>query len=567
MAANSLYFPNLSDCATIYGRMLVAYFSPLAPAVVLLLGAFILPVALAFIAGRQQPGKSLHFLIASGVVELAILALFGVRLGGEQDLSLLEPLSRWSFAAPHGEALVFRADEQGLPFLILVLIILLAVTLAAPSFSDSPEINIKSSLTSWLGMGAGACLLLVAANDLTLIYAVLVFDGMSAFYWLRLYRPRLVAARLLLGLVTAGGLSLAGLGSTGSGTVSFLLGLALWLRLGLYPYIEISVYRRRWDYGFLVYLGLSLVVGIYLAARVLAESLPAWLSWLTVVLMFLFGLQAWLAGNRLPAAEGEEPAEGPRSLILVHVVFALALPFLIVAPLAPGIGPAYAAGLSLSLVALWLTPFLGLPDLSDRSSWWFYLPPLAAGLTLVSFPFTLGWAVRTVFYHTLLNSAGPVLPGIIMLAEALAFGGLVHYGLSMRQEADRDNRRSAVGLLASVPFLIPVVAPLLLGAVAHTPLPAATLAQPGPVLAATLLPVVGGGLLGYFYPRIIAWFRLSPLALAEWARLEWLGAWAAVQLNRLAKGVLRIQVMIEGQHYLGWALFVGLMSGLIILLS
>ena len=82
------------------------------------------------------------------------------------------------------------------------------------------------------------------------------------------------------------------------GTGVLWLGLALWLRLGLYPFIEANVHARWQDYGGLVYLSLSLTVGIYLLTRVVAAPLVGFLPWLVIIFMLLNGLLAWLSDER-----------------------------------------------------------------------------------------------------------------------------------------------------------------------------------------------------------------------------------------------------------------------------
>ncbi len=126
-------------------------------------------------------------------------------------------------------------------------------------------------------------------NIFPLAYAVLLFDTLTAFYWLKRRHPDLSVARLFLGLLTASALTLTDLPSAAG---IFLLGLALWLRLGLYPFVEAT--RPENDLTALVYLVLSLAAGIYLATSPYTEPLPAWLGWLVALTLLGGGLLVWL---------------------------------------------------------------------------------------------------------------------------------------------------------------------------------------------------------------------------------------------------------------------------------
>jgi len=538
--------------------MLGAHFSPLAPAAILLLGAFILPLVALQLPVRWRAQPWLRYFSVPGLVGLAALALLGVRLTFGQDVTGegLELLSGWNFSAAETvAALTIRADSLSLPFLLLTILILLAVTLATPLTLPSPtnrEENV-SDLAIWLTLGAGTCFLFVSANGLTLVYAVLAFDVLTMFYWLQRGHRELSIARLFLGVFSVAGLTLANLTpTTGAVPDALWLGLALWLRLGLYPFIETNVHARWQDYGGLAYLGLSLSVGIYLVNRVVVEPLTGVISWLVIMLMLLNGLLAWLS---------DEHSEPLVRLMLVGTAL-----MLLVVPLDQGATMAYSVGLILSVVVLWITPRLGQPRLSDGAWSWPYLPAVAATLTLMGLPFTLGWLARTTIYQTLLQRGNMLLPLLVVLAEALALSGLVRYWLILWQGDEHNEQRSMVGIVAMVPFLIPGLAPLILSTLTRTDLPSANFEQTPRVFVVLIVTIVAAVGLGYFRPQLITRLKISPAALVEFAKLGWLLPWWAVLLNWVGKFVLRIEVILEGQHYMGWALFTALVGILIILL-
>ena len=598
--------------------MLVAYFSPLAPAAILLLGAFILPLLVALVTARWQTSTGLRYLVASGVVEVAILFLFGIRLTLGEDVSGqgLELLSGWSFAAPETvAALMVRIDELSLLYLILTLMVLLVATLAAPSFLSGLG-NDRGDVSSWLALGAGACLVFVSANGLTLSYAVLVFDAAAVVYWLRRGHYDMGVARLLLSLFTVLALVLVTLTPT-TGLVSgvLLLSLALWLRLGLYPFFEANTYHgRRSDYEFLPYLSLSLLVTVYLALRIPVNPLPELVSWLVVLLMLFNGLQAWLAGaypapGRRPypvgesndgealeqgqktpstteeavglerstaAVEEQSPANQPemepgldeqRPPLLIPLVLTEALLILLVLPSGQVFVTASITGLILSLVALWITPCLGPPRFSEGAWLWPYLPATAATLTLIGLPFSLGWNARTSLYRSLFASEGSALTFIALLAEVFALSVLIRYWFIQWRGNEKDGRRFGVAVVVMVPFLIPGLAPLILGAITRTELAAADFNQPPSVILALASTVVAGTVLGYFRDKIILVMKISPVALAKFIRLGWLISWGNNLFRGLGRVILRVQIVAEGQHYMGWMLFTALIGALIVLLS
>ncbi|MCL4297474.1 MAG: hypothetical protein KJ077_17175 [Anaerolineae bacterium] len=539
--------------------MVGAFFSPLAPAVVLLLGAFILPLVVLQFSARWQKQSGLRYLAAPVLVGLAAAAVLGVRLTFGADVAGegLELLSGWDFSTPETvTTLTIRADTLSLPFLLLTVLILLAVTLATPLVIPTPpkrEENV-SDLAIWLALGAGAAFLFVSANGLTLVYAVLGFDVLTMFYWLQRGQRELSIARLLLGVFSVVALMLASLApAQAAGSGSLWVGLALWLRLGLYPFIEANAHTRWQDYGGLAYLGLSLMVGIYLAARVMPAPLTGIISWAVVIFLLLNGLLAWLAD------------EHPMVLIRLMLVEA-AIP-LLVTPLSQEAVTASTVGLILSVVVLWITPRLGQPRLSEGAWSWPYLPAIAATLTLIGLPFSLGWLARTTVYQALLLRENTALLLAVVLAEGLVLSGLVRYWLRLWQGDEHSERRSIVAIVVMVPFLIPGLAPLILSALTRTNLPPASFAQPAGVFGALGVTLIGAFGLGYFRPQLIPRLRINPAGLAEFAGLGWLLPWWAALLNWLGKFILLIRIILEGQHYMGWALFAALIGILIILLG
>jgi hypothetical protein len=485
--------------------------------------------------------------------------LLGIRLtfGPDASGAGLELLSGWNFSpADSAATLAIRADTLSLPFLLLTLLILLAVTLATPLVIPTPPRREEkvSDVAIWLALGAGTCFMFVSANGLTLVYAVLAFDVLTMFYWLQHGYRELSIARIFLGLFTVAGLMLADLSPTsGTGPGVWWLGLALWLRLGLYPFIEANMHTRWKDYGGLIYLGLSLTAGIYLVTRVVIEPSTGFVSLLVTILLLLNGLLGWLSEER--------------SNQLVRVMLVETALVLLVAPLDQPVITAYTVGLILSIVVLWITPRLGPPRFSEGAWSWPYLPAVAATFTLIGLPFSLGWLARTTIYEVLFLTGNLPLLLLVVIAESLVLSGLVRYWLTLWQGDEKSERRSLVGIVAMVPFLIPGLGPLILSTLTRTELPPANFEQTPRVLAVLIVTIVGGVGLGYFRSQIIARLKISSTGLADFAGLSWLLPWWAALLDGVGKFVLRIRVILEGQHYIGWALFTALVGVLIILLG
>lgn len=544
--------------------MFAGYFSPLAPAAILLLGAFVLSNIFPRLPRRWQTRRNVQYFGAPALVGLAGLSLLGTRLTFSADASGAgqQLVSGWNFSSAESAAtLSVRADGLGLAFLSLTFLILLAVMLAYPlslsgpesgRMSDVPPDSVKRwvRMSGWLAMGAAACLLFVAANGLTIGYAVFIFDLLAAIYWLRRGETGFSVARLFLGVFTASGLVLIIINATAG---ILLFGLALWLRLGFYPFFETSRLTRWPDDGPLAYAALSLAVGLFLAIRGAAGSLPMLILWLTAFTMLLSGLLAWLA---------EQRAE-----LLLRMVTTVGLSSLLGRSLAEEIMMAFALGLILSLAALWVTPGLGKPRLSEGAWSWPYLPALGATLTLIGLPWLLTWPVRSAVYQSLFQSEYVLLAMLSITAEALALSGLVRYWMLVWQVARQDERHAVAGVVIMVPFLIPGLAPFILATITKADIPTADFEQPWVVLLAFAGVITGAVSLGYYRSKIIGRIYTSHVALRDWVSLTWLRSRWEKRLMHVAKFTLRIEVFLEGQHYVGWALFTALVGILIVLLG
>lgn len=551
--------------------MIVSYLSPLAPAAILLLSAFILYYGMPLLPQTWQDHPGIRYFSAPGLIGLAGLSLLAVQLVTDPEAldDTLGIFSSWNFSTPESIAsLTVRADLLSLPFLIAVILILLAVTLLHfdPLATSSGDVDWKQ-VAGWFTLGAGACLVFVAANGLTLIYAIVAFDALTALYWLGQARQDLSVARLFLGVVTTGGILLASLlAATAPVTGFFLLGLALWLRLGLYPLLEVTTHTGWSNNARLIYQGLTMMVGIYLTIRAIGQPLPEIIRWLIVLTALLSGLLAWLT-SLVNRTDTEKDAQQTRSALLTWLILTEILLILVAQPLATNAVAAFAVGLILSLVALWVTPALGRPRFREQAWSWPYLPAAAATLTLIGAPFSLGWLAKLSIYQSLLETGNPVMTLAIVLAEALALSGLVRYWFTLARGDEVNSWWSTIGIVAMVPFLTPGLGPYIFSTLTQSNLTLAGLdLSIGAVVLSVVIPIAGS-LLGYFRYSIINRLRIPTETVIRIASLRWLPRWGRLVFGELGKFGLRIRVILEGQHYVGWAIFTALVGTLVILLS
>ncbi len=555
--------------------MFAAYLSPLAPTVTLLLSAFILFIVMPWLPSLWRTKPWVENWFATGLVGVAGLMLLFIQLTLGLDATGLglSPLFGWQLSPDFGYDLNIRADELSLVFLILTLLLLLVVTLMSSPFwrSDDRLSSLENwrSISIWLAIGASACFLFVSANLLTVAYAILAFDFLLAIYWLRQGHSNRTVSRLFLGFFSATALTLIGafdLTPSNANDASqfglFLVGGALWLRLGFFPFIEMAGLIRWDDDERLAYLGLSLIVGLYLLMRVLSAPLPDIMLWFTALIMLFSGLLTWLT-NRSPV--------WLIYLIVTEILFLL----LVTMPFAGEPGGLSTASLlaitlvlPLSLIALWVTPSLGRPNFQERAWLWLYLPAAAATINLVGVPFTLGWVMRTELYKALLKFDNFLFIIIALLAEALALSGLVRYWLVLWQgENGHPHRRLAIGIVVTVPFLLPGLGMFVLTRLTQLTFPTVDFAQSVGAIAALIIVVGGAIALAYYRDALMMTIPLPSARVARLARLGWLWPLSRRWLSRLGKVILRIDVVLQGQHYVGWAIFITLIGVLIIFLQ
>jgi hypothetical protein len=219
-----------------------------------------------------------------------------------------------------------------------------------------------------------------------------------------------------------------------------------------------------------------------------------------------------------------------------------------------------------------------------------YLPPALATASVLGFPFTAGWEGRGSLYGGTWEAGLPGTLAVVALAEGAALSVLYRTwrtllprrtvgaapdeapGDDPTQRADGSQNRDQVwwlvgAALVCIPFLIPVLGPRLL-------LTTFPYASPAPVpdrsIGGAGLGLVGSLLwaffLGYGRPHLLNLIPWPADTLARVLRLHWLLRRTGRALDTVARVLLRVRALIEGEHYLAWAILFALGIGLVIVL-
>ncbi len=534
--------------------------TPLAPAYLLLLGAVLILTAGPFLTAHRR------YAAVIVIVALAVIGLFTIGRVFPSDAPPVRVLAEWL-----GEpALAVRGVSPFEPFLWILVLSLLAISLAGRGKIDQPAPRSQAML---FALTATAFVVVLAGTFRTLAFALLLFDGIAALFALSEGRPGWCIGRLLLGAVSSAAVVAATQGNDSLAAYPFdlgaLFGLAVWLRVGLYPLLESETslapsVSLAWNV-------INLAVGLHLVSAGLAP----WLAWLAGLTTVFHGVLAWL-----------EPV---RERALLHAGHAWAGGILTMAALI-GFGPAVLAA-SVSTLAALVTFSLTPPGLEAFERDYpqhllAYLPPALATASVLGFPFTAGWEGRGSLYGTTWEAGLPGTLAVVALAEGAALSVLYHTwrtllprrtveaapGDDLTQNADGSQNRDQVwrlvgAALVCIPFLIPVLGPRLL-------LTTFPYASPAPVpdrsIGGAGLGLVGSLLwaffLGYGRPHLLNLIPWPADTLARVLRLHWLLRRMGRALDTVARVLLRVRALIEGEHYLAWAILFALGIGLVIVL-
>ena len=215
---------------------------------------------------------------------------------------------------------------------------------------------------------------------------------------------------------------------------------------------------------------------------------------------------------------------------------------------------------------------MGRPNLAERHWLWIYLAPICATLSLLGAPFTVGWVAHYRAYADLLVRAPSLVWILVVLAEGLAFAGLWGIWQGILQPKAQGMRGLWATLLLSMPFLIPGVSGfvfeamtgLQLGRLATAPNQAGNFFL-NPSMALTLMWILGL----VFGIQRTALLQQSPWSTAQyrhWFSLVWLWSGLHRVSHHVSSVILRIWALIEGSHYIGWAVLILLIGLFMVLL-
>ncbi|HFB52128.1 MAG TPA: hypothetical protein ENJ48_00415, partial [Anaerolineae bacterium] len=380
--------------------------SPLMPAVLFAVGAIGIGVG-DWISGKKQFSPR----YSKSNWGLAIVALVFLLLAVRIALRLTD-----SYAAPPtvvapwgtGDGLTVRLDGVSTPFLFVPVLLLMATFFGK-------QVSRHGVL---LVLAAGAAAVFVAANGIAFSYALLLFDLLGAVFWFGRGWRGVALARLFLSVFTVSALMFAAL-FPGNTLGADVFAVALWLRMSLFPFVEINAWSKTTftDAVPMVWTALSTVTGVYAAARFLQQPVPMPVGVLVGVTVLFNAALAWVSDSK---------REHARIKLLRMSITQPGL-ILLVAPVSAGVAIALGLGYTLALGALWLMPNVGEPDLRERHWLWVYAVPILATLTIVGFPFTFGWISHLRLFTELLQQHRTGILALVVLAEGLGFSVLVPY--------------------------------------------------------------------------------------------------------------------------------------------
>jgi len=505
------------------------WFSPLAPTVTFLVGAFIV-------------GLSSRKSYLSLGLSLLVLIILISRIGSSLNVSLVN-FSDWGT----GEVLTLRVDALSMAFLFIPVLLLIALFWARQTSEHGMLLALAGATTS----------VFVAANGISFSYALLFFDVLGCIYWLRQDKPGLALSRLFLAVLTTSVLMLTGLNQE-PGLADQILAFVLWLRVGLFPFVELSYLseaQRRAD-TIMIWLALSTAVGVYVAARFLAVPLPPLVVGLMVLIMILNAWLAWLDDlERIHA----------KLLRMTLIQPSLAL---LIAPIVAEVSITLGLAYTLGLGALWLTPQIGRPNFLERHWIWIYTAPILATLSLMGFPATFGWLAASWVYADLFVNSQFITIAIVMLAEGIAMSVLFQYWVWLLRNRRSKGEALLAALILAVPFLVPWVGGLTFSVVTGLDLSLrnteSLASNTGLVMVITWLLALG---FGYGQIAILNWLQLTPRLIAPILDLTWLWPYAGRGADQISRIILRLRSVLEGAHYLGWAFLMSLAGILVVILS
>ena len=271
-------------------------------------------------------------------------------------------------------------------------------------------------------------------------------------------------------------------------------------------------------------------------------------------------------------------SNGIRPRALIHAAWALAGGVLAAAALGVR-GPTLAAA-SVSILMSWLVLALMAPAAGHSASsqptslarrWLTYLPLILATTVLIGMPLTIGWVGRIALLQAMWDTRGPEMLAMAVVTAGASLSVLYR---SWQTQIERSSGaqpspwQTAGALVAVTPFLVPWLGwwCVSLGDPGHLRLMSTDSYSIGAWvgLAGTLLWAVFLGYSRNWLPVLGGAFRARTL---HWLRLDWLVRRAEALARVLTGSLLRVRSVVEGEHYLAWALLLAVCIGLLFLFT
>jgi hypothetical protein len=301
----------------------------------------------------------------------------------------------------------------------------------------------------------------------------------------------------------------------------------------------------------------NLALGLYLVS----VGVAPWVAWLALVTTLLHGALAWMEPRREKA--------------LVHVACTLAGSVLVASALSVDSSGMRVAAVNLVMcwLALALMPMrMGWPGQSQPTRLlhhlWGYLPLLLATSALVGLPLTLGWPGRGALFQVIWSAGGPGMLALVVIAEGAALSVLYRYW-SMLLQKPGDARPALWRKIGATAAVVPFLIPLLGVRFVSLAVPATSdLSPPAALDAGAWVGLVGSLLWAVFLGYGRRWLPLVDATareqMMEWLRLGWLLRRAEWAVQIVSRTLLRIRSVIEGEHYVAWAVLLAICIGLLI---
>ncbi len=470
-------------------------------------------------------------------------------------------LSKWELAS---FSIALQMDGITQLLLLTVFVPLVALSLVAPR---------RAPFDLFSTIVLTAAILLISADNLVTAYIAWAFFDLAIFLW-RLARDierdtalRAVAIGQFTGLILVAGIVLLGSGQTGTG--AWLVALAYWARLGLFPFHYLLPTRGVDAFDLWFARGIPLIA---------AASL--WLRWPTLRIDAPITLIGVLAAVALSAAVvWIWREEMPMRAIVVCVPSAIAL-----IPLAIVLGgdAAVALGLWLTLTTV-VAIALGETALrwrADNLNRWPRLVWFAAMLSLAGLPLTPAFLGRVGLAVALWESNNWLLMLMVGTATLVILAPLWRFGFALKGSETREPFRVEYAGLAILVVTCAALG-LLPMLIAHALSPAAGESAERAIdlvirtndalgvgigIVMLLAPIVGS----YFLQTSIRTFQASPgsltLRVAKILDLEWLERLLAA-IGFQTGSIARNAVTLAEENPTVWVLFIALWIAIFIAMA